>query len=249
MVASFDLPDPDDCHVLAAAVAGECDLLITYNLKHFPGDGDVDVLSPDDALLLLSGMYADQLASVVARQIRRLKRPAMTAEDFLARLSKRAPIGAAALGTAMGVESYQRIFEDIVLSQSPSSPHGAVLRLVDAVRGRDHNGIVRLVDADFAAELCKDELPTAEVLCEELRRRLGDVLMTGGWGLATARRPHAPDVELVKLVRADSEPLVRLEEQVVEGHLFFMQARAKSWMLIGLDGPDPALEAAGPPRT
>ena len=53
----FWLPDPADVHVLAAAVAGSCDGILTMNNKDFPKDilGDQALLrwDPDGFLLIL----------------------------------------------------------------------------------------------------------------------------------------------------------------------------------------------------
>lgn len=50
LVEGFDLPDPDDRHVLAAAVAAHADVIVTDNLIDFPPRAmpeGLEALSPD----------------------------------------------------------------------------------------------------------------------------------------------------------------------------------------------------------
>lgn len=50
-----DLPDADDGHVLAAAICGHADAIVTFNLKDFPAEAlapfGVEAQHPDDFLL------------------------------------------------------------------------------------------------------------------------------------------------------------------------------------------------------
>ena len=110
LIDGIELPDPDDRHVLAAAVRGECDFVVTFNEKDFPDEvvagRDVQVLSPDEAVFMLAGAFPDRIASVVETQVTRLSRPSMTMEEFLERFAVRAPTGTAALGAVRAARCF-----------------------------------------------------------------------------------------------------------------------------------------------
>lgn len=252
LVDHLELPDTDDRHVLAAAVHGECDWLVTDNVDDFPDDEvdpfDLLVLTVDDALVRLAGIFRAQLATVVDRQVAALRRPAMTRDAFLKRLAARAPMGAVRIGTALGIESYAKIFGEVRDAETDHSPQGAVRRLLTAVEARDHEQLAGFVDPTFARRLTGRQQPSPSKLLDVLEAALDDVRTTDGWGFATARRLQGPDLELVKLVRAGTEPRVAFEPQAVQGHLFFMRREDTDWILVDLDGPDPALAEAPEPR-
>lgn len=49
------LPDKEDRHVLAAAIAGHADCIVTFNLRDFHGEAlarhDIEALHPDDFIM------------------------------------------------------------------------------------------------------------------------------------------------------------------------------------------------------
>ena len=71
--ARLSLPDPADCHVLAAAIAGAAEAVVTLNLRDFPVRqlGGLRAVSPDDLLMDLwladSALVEDAVAEVQAR--------------------------------------------------------------------------------------------------------------------------------------------------------------------------------------
>lgn len=91
LVATVQLPDPDDRHVVAAAWAGRADVIVTDNLADFPPDALPAPLfrqSLDDFLLDSLDLYPAQAVTAVRAVARRTGRsgPAMTARDVAAYL-------------------------------------------------------------------------------------------------------------------------------------------------------------------
>ncbi len=64
------LPDPNDRHVLATAIAGHADAIITFNAQDFPGhvlaDEGIQRRDPDGFLWELQSRHPDAVASAVA---------------------------------------------------------------------------------------------------------------------------------------------------------------------------------------
>lgn len=87
--------DPADRHVLAAAVAGGADVIVTWNVRHFPPSAcrplGIAVATPEDFLTKLHREDPDAVELALARQVARYVAPPMTIEDLLARHAPRLP--------------------------------------------------------------------------------------------------------------------------------------------------------------
>jgi predicted nucleic acid-binding protein len=83
--------DRKDRHVLAAAVRGDAEVLVTFNTSDFPtestGDYDITVVHPDDFLLDQLDLYPGITVAALRDQAESYKSPAMTVEDLLGRLA------------------------------------------------------------------------------------------------------------------------------------------------------------------
>lgn len=88
----LQLPDPGDVHVLAAAIAGHADCIVTTNLRHFPDavlrPYGVEAIHPDD--FLVAQLDLDEFTALAAfRDMRtRKKNPPLSAEEFALALER-----------------------------------------------------------------------------------------------------------------------------------------------------------------
>jgi hypothetical protein len=90
LIASLSLPDPDDRHVLAAAIRAGADVIVTYNLTDFPAETlarfDIEAQHPDEFLLSLLDLAPGVVCAAVKRQRESLRNPPKTAQELLATL-------------------------------------------------------------------------------------------------------------------------------------------------------------------
>jgi len=87
LITDLELPDPDDRHVLAAAIAGKASVIVTWNLKDFPAPNllpyGVASQSPDDFLTALHAAFPDALISSINRARRNLRKTTPSVEAFI----------------------------------------------------------------------------------------------------------------------------------------------------------------------
>lgn len=92
LIPSLSLPDPDDLHVLAAAIRCNASVIITTNLKDFPDEAlypyDIEAQHPDDFILYLLDLQPIRVCTAAERHRQRLRNPPMDAEQYLASLAK-----------------------------------------------------------------------------------------------------------------------------------------------------------------
>lgn len=84
---AVELPDPDDRHVVAAAVKSGAQLIVTFNLRDFPAEVlrelQIEAQHPDDFVLNLIDLASGAVCDVLREQAARLKNPPRSVNEVL----------------------------------------------------------------------------------------------------------------------------------------------------------------------
>lgn len=92
LIASLNLPDQDDRHVLAAAIRSNSSVIVTFNLKDFPSGilniHDVEAQHPDEFIAHLIDLNPALVLEAVRRCRASLKKPPKSQEEYLDTLLK-----------------------------------------------------------------------------------------------------------------------------------------------------------------
>jgi predicted nucleic acid-binding protein len=87
LIPTVSLPDPDDRHVLAAAIHARADLIVTVNLKDFPtaalSSQGIVAAHPDPFVDYLFDLDEPEAVDAVARMRGRLRAPSLSPDDFI----------------------------------------------------------------------------------------------------------------------------------------------------------------------
>jgi predicted nucleic acid-binding protein len=87
LVDGLVLPDPDDRHVLAAAIRAGAQAIVTFNLDDFPVDRlepyNVEAKHPDDFVVDTIDLSPGGVAKVLAEQAAALKNPPQSVAELI----------------------------------------------------------------------------------------------------------------------------------------------------------------------
>lgn len=87
LIETLHLPDPGDRHVLAAAIAGRADLIVTKNLRDFPADRlapfGIRAEHPDAFVRSLLDWHEAATLGAVARHRASLRHPPKSVDEYL----------------------------------------------------------------------------------------------------------------------------------------------------------------------
>lgn len=91
LIESLELPDPNDRHVLAAAIRCGAQIIVTKDLKDFPSEileqYGIEAQHPDEFLDYQFGLRPNLVVRAAKEQRKRWKNPPLAAEEYLERLS------------------------------------------------------------------------------------------------------------------------------------------------------------------
>lgn len=91
-IAGLWLPDEDDRHVLAAAIEGGCDRIVTFNLRDFPDEIlaplGISAQHPDLFCENLLGSFPLTVVAAAFEHRQSLKRPPKSVDEYLSALER-----------------------------------------------------------------------------------------------------------------------------------------------------------------
>ncbi len=100
LIPALKLPDPDDRHVLAAAIKAGAHAIVTENLKDFPDECmaqyEIEVQTADNFLVSTFELYADDAIQAIRKMRARYHQPPISASELIMSLLRKGLVRTAA---------------------------------------------------------------------------------------------------------------------------------------------------------
>jgi predicted nucleic acid-binding protein len=92
LIASLSLPDPNDRHVLAAAIHGKADVIVTANERDFPATAlavyKIAIITPDRFIIRLLEADPNLVLSALEADRADLKNPPLSRDEYFGALER-----------------------------------------------------------------------------------------------------------------------------------------------------------------
>ena len=93
IIPNITLPDENDRHVLAAALRGNADAIVTHNVRDFPkkilNNFDIEIQTPDQFVLNQLLLHPPRALAALKEMRQRWERPSMSAQEMVCLFEKR----------------------------------------------------------------------------------------------------------------------------------------------------------------
>ena len=107
LIDNLELPDPDDRHVLAAAIRSNAQAIITFNLRDFPAAAleqyDIEAIHPDAFIENQLDLHQGAVIAVAKQHRQALLNPSKTPGEYIETLSSQ--------GLAISADRFREFIE------------------------------------------------------------------------------------------------------------------------------------------